>query len=227
MKKQIIVSGGGGFMRRDSQHILERYILAQANKENPRICFLPQASNEDVGYVLKFTETFHKLGAKPEWVSLFGRVEDSWKQKLHDADIIYVGGGNTKSMIALWKAWGVDELLREAYHKGTVMAGVSAGMICWFEQGITDSVWPLGVVQGLGILQGSCCPHFDTEVERQDAYMSRVKSGEVMPGIALEDDAAAHYIDGELHAIVTIKPHKKGFNVTQEGLQELSTTHLS
>lgn len=227
MKKQIIVSGGGGFMRRDSQHALERYIIAQAQKENPRICFLPQASNEDVGYVLKFTETFHRLGARPEWVSLFGRVEDAWKQKLRDADIIYVGGGNTKSMIALWKAWGVDELLREAYHKGTVMAGVSAGMICWFEQGITDSVWPLGVVEGLGFLKGSCCPHFDSEAERQDAYMSRVKSGEVVPGIALEDDAAAHYVDGELHAIVTIKPHKKAFKVTQEGLQELPTVHVS
>jgi hypothetical protein len=100
-------------------------------------------------------------------------------------------------------------------------------MICWFEQGITDSVWPLGVVQGLGILQGSCCPHFDTEAERQDAYMSRVKSGEVMPGLALEDDAAAHYIDGELHAIVTVKPNKKGFKVTNLGLEEIPTTHLS
>lgn len=225
--KQIIVSGGGGFARKDSGHVLERYIIAQSKKENPRICFLPQASSEDLGYVLKFTETFHTLGARPQWVSLFGRVEDTWKEKLLNADIIYVGGGNTKSMIALWKAWGVDEILREASHKGTVMAGVSAGMICWFEQGITDSVWPLGVVEGLGFLKGSCCPHFDTERERQEAYLSRVQSGAVAPGIALEDDAAAHYIDGELHAVVTTKEHKKGFKVTQEGLQEIKTTYLT
>ncbi len=227
MNKQIIVSGGGGFTRKESNLALERYIIAQTHKENPRICFLPQASNEDVGYVLKFIETFYKLGARPDWVSLFGRVEDTWKQKLREADIIYVGGGNTKSMIALWKAWGVDGVLREAYDKGTVMAGVSAGMICWFEQGITDSVWPLGVVEGLGFLSGSCCPHFDTEAERQEAYLSRVKSGLVIPGIALEDDAAAHYIDGVLHAIVATKPHKKGFAVTQEGLQEIKTVHIT
>jgi dipeptidase E len=224
MKKQIIVSGGGGFARKNSSHAFERYIIAQTQKENPRICFLPQASNEDVGYVLNFTETFHALGARPEWVSLFGRVEDSWKDKLLNADIIYVGGGNTKSMIALWKAWGVDEILRQAYHKGIVMAGVSAGMICWFEQGITDSVWPLGVVEGLGFLKGSCCPHFDSEVERQEVYLGKVKAGDVIPGIALEDDTAAHFIDGILHAIITDKANKKAFAVANIGLQEIKKT---
>lgn len=226
MKKQIIVSGGGGFTRKDSSYALERYLLAQTKKENPIVCFLPQASNEDTGYVLKFTETFLALGSRPQWVSLFGRVEDSWKEKLLNADLIYVGGGNTKSMIALWKSWGVDEILRQAYNNGTIMAGVSAGMICWFEQGITDSVWPLGVVEGLGFLKGSCCPHFDSEAERKQAYTSRVQSGIAKPGLALEDDAAAHFIDGKLHAIVVTKQHKKAFEVTPTGLEEIKATLL-
>lgn len=220
--KQIIVSGGGGFTRRGSPCALEKYILAQTKKEHPKICFLPQASNEDAKYVVKFFETFLALGAHPAWVSLFGSVQDSWREKILNADVVYVGGGNTKSMIALWKAWGVDTVLREAYNKGVVMAGVSAGMICWFEQGITDSVWPLGVVEGLGFLQGSCCPHFDTEVERQEVYKKNVASGKAMPGIALEDDVAAHYVDGELHKIIATAPNKKAFSITLQGQKELA-----
>lgn len=219
--KQIIASGGGGFTRKSSIFALEKYMLAQTNKINPKICFLPQASNEDAAYIAKFLETFQMLGAQPTWVSLFGRVEDSWRKKILDADLIYVGGGNTKSMIALWKAWGVDTLLREAYEKGTVMAGVSAGMLCWFEHGITDSVWPLGIVEGLGFLPGSACPHFDSEVERQEVYKKLVKSGAVKSGIALEDHTAAHFLDGKLHTIITEVEGKKGFQITPLQLQEI------
>jgi peptidase E len=222
--KQIIAIGGGGFTPKLA---MEKYIIAQTKKENPRICFLPQASNESASYVLRLYDTYLSLGAHPSWVSLFGRVEDTWKQKLLNADIIFVGGGNTKSMIALWKAWGLDLILREAYENGTVMAGVSAGMICWFEQGITDSVWPLGVVEGLGFLKGSGCPHFDSEPERQQAYTSRVKARAVVPGIALEDLTAAHYIDGALHQIVSEKASKKGFEVTAHGMQEMVVTLIS
>lgn len=205
--KQIIVMGGGGYPR-DPKMKIEKYILAQCGKEHPKVCFLPQASNESRDYVVRVFETFIALGATPSWVSLFGNVADTWKEKLLNADVIYVGGGNTKSMIALWKAWGVDTVLREAYEKGVVLSGVSAGMICWFEQGITDSVLPLGVVEGLGFLSGSCCPHFDTEKERQPVYKEKVASGLVLPGIALDDHVAAHYIDGKLVRIV--KSTEKG-----------------
>jgi dipeptidase E len=219
--KQIIASGGGGFTRKNSTFALEKYILAQTNKAHPKICFLPQASNEDSGYIAKFLETFQMLGAQPTWVSLFGRVEDSWKDKILNADVVYVGGGNTKSMIALWKAWGVDTVLREAYEKGAVMAGVSAGMLCWFEHGITDSVWPLGVVEGLGFIKGSACPHFDSEVERQEVYKNLVNSGAVGTGIALEDHTAAHFIDGTLHTVITEVEGKKGFQLAPGGSKEL------
>ncbi len=136
--KQIIVCGGGGFTKKESSLVMEKYILAQTKKVNPKICFLSQASNESPSYILKFFETFLALGAQPSWVSLFGSVTEDWKDKIMNSDAIYVGGGNTKSMIALWKAWGVDYVLKEAYNKGVVMSGLSAGMICWFQQGITD-----------------------------------------------------------------------------------------
>jgi len=129
--KQIIAIGGGGFTDPSTEFKIEKYLLAQTGKTNPKICFLPQASNEAQGYVTKYYETFLALGAQPTWVSLFGRVEDSFREKLINADIIYVGGGNTKSMLALWQCWGVDQLLKQAYEKGTVLCGISAGAICW------------------------------------------------------------------------------------------------
>lgn len=220
--KQIIAIGGGGFTSENPNLKIENYLLTQTKKDKPKICFLPQASHEAPEYILKFLETFMKLGAEPSWVSLFGRVEDSWKRKILEQDIIYVGGGNTKSMIALWKAWGMDQILKEAYSKGIVMSGISAGAICWFEQGITDSVWPLGVVDGLGFLNGSTCPHFDTEAERQEVYRSKVNEAAIKPGIALEDCVAAHFIDGKLAHVIKSNETKKAIkiNVGNESIIE-------
>src|SRR5579872_3319127 len=130
--KQIIAIGGGGFAASETTYALERYCLAQTHKENPKVCFLPQASTEDRGYVAKFYEVFIALGANPTWLSLFGRVPQGWQEKILAADLIYVGGGNTRSMLALWREWGVDELLKTAYEKGTVLSGISAGAICWY-----------------------------------------------------------------------------------------------
>ena len=224
--KHIIAIGGGGFTHQASALKLEKYLLAQTTVPTPKVCFLPQASKEDPHYVIKFLEAFQSLGAIPSWVSLFGRVEDTWKQKLLNADLIYVGGGNTKSMIALWKAWGVDEILREAYQKGTVLAGVSAGAICWFEQGITDSVWPLGVVEGLGILEGSFCPHYDSEPERPPVYREKIATGTIKPGIALEDFTAAHYIDNQLHAIISTSQNGKAFKLTPTDTMSLDIKRI-
>lgn len=206
--KQIFVMGGGGFTR-DADLKLEKYILSICDTKNPKIALLPQASNESRDYILKFYQSFLSLGAQPSWVSLFGRVDPGWKDRLLQQDIIYVGGGNTRSMLALWKEWGVDEVLRDAYNRGIILTGLSAGMICWFEQGVTDSVWPLGIVHGLGLIPGSGCPHFDTESERQEFYTRSVASGVLQPGYALYDDTGAHFIDGKLHKAVKTKTGKK------------------
>ena len=163
MKKHIIAIGGAAFNKNPDEPSIEQYILDLTGKEKPKVCFLPQASAEAQNYVVRFYETFHRLGAQTSWISLFGRVEPTWKDKLLEQDVIFVGGGNTRSMLALWREWGMDTLLKEAYEKGIVLAGVSAGAICWFEKGITDSVWPMGVLDCLGILKGSCSPHYDSE----------------------------------------------------------------
>lgn len=225
--KQVIAIGGGGFTRLNSNFALERYLLKQTKKENPKVCFLPQASAEAQDYVAKFYETFLSLKANPSWMSLFGRVKDNWKTHLLEQDLIYVGGGNTKSMLALWREWGVDKVLQEAYEKGIVLCGVSAGAICWFEQGVTDSVWPLGTLDCLGFIKGSCCPHYDTEPERRPTYLEQVKNKKIIPGIALEDNTAAHFVDGALKSVVIDVESKKAFQVSEGKENTLETTYLS
>ncbi|MCX5921759.1 MAG: peptidase E [Candidatus Dependentiae bacterium] len=224
-KKQIIAIGGNG-LSKDSPK-LEQYIIAQTKKANPKICFLPQASSESKEYIIRFYDTFGSLGAKPSTLSLFGRVKNGWEQHLLDQDIIYVGGGNTKSMLALWRAWGVDNVLRQAYEQGTILAGVSAGAICWFEQAVTDSVWPLGIIPGLGFLEGSCCPHYDSEPERRPTYIEKVNSGIIMPGIALQDYVAAHFIDNKLAHMISSKDSRQAFYVSANKEEVINTRSLS
>ncbi len=222
VKKQIIAIGGSF----ESPFALERYILSQIEKTNPKVCFLPQASAESKEYIVRFYDMLTGVGAHPFTVSLFGRVAPNWKERLLSADIIFVGGGNTRSMLALWREWGVDKVLKEAYEKGIVLAGVSAGAICWFEQGITDSVWPLGVLECLGFLPGSSCPHYDTEPERRPTFLKLMSERAVKPGIALPDHVAAHYVDGVLHRVVSAKQGKQAVHVTHEGEIDLETIVL-
>ena len=220
MQTQIIASGGGGFGRSLDSLAQEQYILEQCGAERPKVGFLPQASCENGLYIASFYEAFTRLGAEPTLVSLFGVVKPEWEERLLAQDVIYVGGGNTRSMLALWREWGVDEVLRKAWQNGTVLCGVSAGAICWFEQGVTDSVWPLGVLPCLGFLKGSCCPHFDGEAERRPSYTAMLAEGRIEPGIALDDYAMGHYIDGELHKVVCSSETAQGY-LMSSGAEEV------
>lgn len=228
MKKQIIAIGGGTFKPFYSpQPIIEKYILALSDKKHPKICFLSQASAEDEGYIISFYDLFLQLGSQPSKLSLFGRVEPTSIDHLLSQDIIFVGGGNTKSMLALWCAWGVDNVLKQAYEKGIILAGVSAGAICWFQQGITDSVWPMGVLECMGILKGSCCPHYDSEPERRPIFTQSVNAGEALSGIALSDYTAVHYVDGVLTYSLSWKSEKKVYAVSKNEEKELSTVAIN
>jgi len=222
MQTQIIASGGGGFGRTLEDLSQERYFLDQCGAERPKVGFLPQASCEDGRYVASFYEAFTRLGAEPTVVSLFDVVKPEWEERLRSQDVIYVGGGNTRSMLGLWREWGVDRVLREAWEGGTVLAGVSAGAICWFEEGVTDSVWPLGVLPCLGFLEGSCCPHFDGEAERRPAYTTMLAGGRIGAGIALDDHAMGHFIDGQLHRIVCSSDSARGYRMSAGAEEEVA-----
>lgn len=195
--KQIIAIGGGGFGRVIKDLKIERYIKSQSAKTNPKICFIPTATGDDQGYIDNFYKAFNELECKTSHINFFKRTVDL-KSHILDQDIIYVGGGNTKSMLAVWKDWGLDLILKEAYQKGIIMSGVSAGAICWFEKGITDS-WAdhQAILKCLGFVEGICCPHYDEEPERIPYVKEILVNNEIDSCIAIEGYTALHLIDNK------------------------------
>jgi peptidase E len=150
---------------------------------------------------------------------LFQRTEDL-KLFLLSQDVIYVGGGNTKSMLALWREWKLDAILRKAWREGVVLAGVSAGSICWFEEGVTDSITgKLTALPCLGQLKGSNCPHYDSETERRPAYQRLVRSGKMHSGLAADDGVALHFVGQKLTAVVSSRAHAAVYRVRRHGSQ--------
>lgn len=219
-KRQIIAMGGGGFSMEPENPLLDEYVLAQCAKENPAICFIGTASGDAERYIENFYNAFRPKNCQLSHLSLFQGHTDKIEEFVMQQDIFYVGGGNTRNLLVLWKEWGLDKMLRRAYERGTVMAGISAGSICWFEHGLTDSVpKQLNKLECLGFLKGSNTPHFDGEPERQESYRSKVRSGEMLPGIACDDSVALHFIDEELHEVICSVEGKAAYRMHVEAGQ--------
>ncbi|MBM4262111.1 MAG: peptidase E [Deltaproteobacteria bacterium] len=211
--RHIIPIGGGGFYRDPDNLALERYVLKQSGADNARVCFIPTASGEPDHYVASFYAAFLKLGCRPSVLTFFKRTPDL-RSFLLNQDVIFVGGGNTKSMLAVWRDWGAGEILREAWESGVVLTGVSAGAICWFEQGLTDSFSDkLRPLNCLGFLPGSCCPHFDGEVQRRPSYHQLLANGEIGAGVAIEDWTGVHYIGTEIHKVIASKRGARAYSM--------------
>ncbi|MDN4072288.1 peptidase E [Fictibacillus terranigra] len=215
--KQIIALGGGGFSMEPENPLLDQYILRQSRKNNPKICFLPTASGDADGYVERFYQSFKQHECIPSHLSLFKPPSVDLKRFVLDQDVIYVGGGNTRNLMALWREWGLDHILHEAYVKGIVLAGISAGALCWFEEGVTDSIpGKLTRISCLGLLKGSHCPHYDGEENRRPSYHDLILHG-LSEGYAADDGAGLHFIDGELAKIISSRPYAKGYKVSKNG----------
>ena len=215
MMKQIIALGGGGFSMEPENPLLDRYILAQSGKTNPKICFIGTASGDAENYISRFYQFFEKENCRPSHLSLFNPPTRDLEAFLLEKDIIYVGGGNTKNLLALWKEWGVDEILKKAWEEGVVLAGISAGSICWFEQGVTDSYGDgLEPIACLGFLQGSNCPHYDGEADRRPSYQHLIASDRIKPGLAADDGVAIHFVGQEINAIVSSRPDARAYHVS-------------
>ena len=211
--RQIIAIGGGGFYRDAENLELERYVIRQTNGDKPKVAFVPTASGEPDNYLVNFYSAFLKLGCQPSHLTFFKRTPEL-RAYLLAQDVIYVGGGNTKSMLAVWRDWGVPELLREAWQSGIVSTGVSAGAICWFEQGVTDS-FAAGLLplDGLGFLPGSCCPHYDGETQRRPVYHQFLAAGELAAGVAIEDWVGVHFKGTEIHRVIASREGARAYSV--------------
>ncbi|MCA0148013.1 MULTISPECIES: peptidase E [Rossellomorea] len=215
--KQIIAMGGGGFSMEPDNLLLDQYIINQSNASRPKVCFLPTASGDAEGYIERFYKAFSSLTSEPSHLSLFKPSTRDLEGFLLEKDIIYVGGGNTKSMLALWKEWGIDVILRKAWESGTILAGLSAGSICWFEEGTTDSYGDgLDTIEGLGLIAGSHSPHYDGEENRRPLYHSFIERGELKPGYAADDGAALHFIDLGLAKAVSSRPNATAYRVEKK-----------
>jgi aminopeptidase N len=213
--KNIVAIGGGGFGRSLGSLEIEKYIISLVSKKRPKICFIPTASGDSSLYKLNFYRAFSKLDCITSHIDFFSRTENL-EEKILTQDIIYVGGGNTKSMLAVWKEWGLSQILCKAYEKGIVLSGVSAGAICWFEKGITDSFAKgLNIIDCLGIVDGIACPHFDEEKEREP-YVNDLIQREIIDScICIEGNCALHIKNDFEYSSVDFGNGKKCLKLTK------------
>lgn len=208
--KQIVAIGGGGFSTTKFDRALCAFILRLAGKRKPRVCYVATAAGDAKTYIAAFYRAAKKLGARPSHLSLYDQPGEPLASFLSRHDVIYVCGGNTRNLLVLWKAWGVDEAMRKAYARGVVLAGHSAGALCWFSGGVTDS-FPgrYAPLRCLGFVRGSFCPHYNSEPKRRPIYRRLVGSGALPAGWAADDNVGLHFIDGRLRAVVSSKRSRR------------------
>ena len=215
-ERNIIAIGGGGFGANPGQGIIEEYILKQTKKKKPNICFIPTATGDNEAYKVNYYATFSKLQCNPTHLDFFKRTPDL-NELISTQDAIFVGGGNTKSMLAVWKEWRLDKLLKKAYKQGTVMSGVSAGAICWFENGITDS-WAtdLKIMPCMNFIKGTCCPHYDEEPQRKPAVKKLILANKVKNIYAVDGGVALHIKNEKNFKSVVFRKDKNSYEVSSK-----------
>jgi dipeptidase E len=226
----IVALGGGGFSMRRAFTGIDNFVLSLAGRTRPRVCFIPTASADSAQYIARFYRafssrcvptdlTFFDPPALPRQPTLTSDLADFVAAQ----DVFYVGGGNTAHLLAIWRLHGLDRLLRDAWMRGAVLAGISAGMICWFQAGVTDSFGGLEALpDGLGLLPGSACPHYDGEPGRRGRYHELVSAG-LPAGYAADDDAALHFTGTGLTEVVADRPKATAYRVEREGGEVVET----
>jgi peptidase E len=229
-KRTIVAMGGGGFSMEPDNPLLDDHILELARvhrgRARSRVCFLPTASGDSEGYVANFYAAFARR-SEATHLALFDRKVNDVDAFLLEQDVVYVGGGNTANMLGIWRVHGVDRALRRAWETGVVLAGLSAGSNCWFECATTDSFGPLAALpDGLGLLAGSHCPHFDGEAARRPTYHRLIASGELPDGLAADDGAALVFHGTELAEVVASRPAARGYRVVRGPGGEAIETEL-
>ena len=222
---KLIAIGGGGFLMEPENQLLDRYCLDCTGKTIPKVCFISTASGDSEDFLSRFEQSFSRYPChrshltffrKPRTGSIF--LNDNLEQNLLNQDLIYVGGGNTRAMLAVWQEWNLGEILKKAWKSRVVIAGMSAGAICWFEYGGSDSTYcgKLSPLPGLGLIKGSCTPHYDGELNRRPDFHSLIKSGRIPSGIGIDDGAAVLFEGQQIIEVVASRPKAKAYKVKLE-----------
>ncbi len=215
--RRIIAMGGGGFTMEQGNPLFDDYILEKARVANPHICLLPTASGDHEEYLQGFYDLFSNRKCTPTHASLFHPPVQPADVANHlmKQDIIYVSGGHTEMMIRIWKTYGIDRVLYDAWKAGILLAGVSSGGVCWFEEGVTDSnPQELDREECLGFLSGSFCAHYENE-GRRPTFHRLIQEKRLAEGVGVENFAALYYEDDTLEEIIASRPCAAAYEVTR------------
>jgi peptidase E len=229
--RQIVAFGGGGFSMESGNPLLDEYVLGLCKPERPHVCFLPSASGDADHYIVRFYRAFPAARCEASHISLFRREQGPEDLRAHllAQDLIYVGGGSVVSLLGVWRAHGIDTILREAWEAGVVLCGLSAGSLCWFDEAVSGFHGAPRAVEGLGLLPFSNCVHYKLGSERGLAYGALLRAG-MCAGYAAEDGAGLHFIGTELHRVVASRPAARGYRLDPAGDRvieiRLATTYL-
>jgi len=217
-RRRILAMGGGGFTMEHTL-ALDRFALELTGKPVPRICFLPTASGDPREQATRFHERFSSWPCELSILSLFhlGRDRIDPREHLLAQDVIYIGGGSMRNMLAVWREHSVDEIMRAAWERGIVLAGLSAGAMCWFEGGITMSGGFAAAVNGLGLVGGSLSVHMDGEPERLPVFRTAIATGRLPAGFAADDGAALVLAGTELERCVSSRAGARVLSVAADG----------
>ena len=213
--RKILIAGGGygtAFIR---------YMAQLTGKPRPKLLYLPTANGDAPTGVINWYRACAPLNVEPSHQNSFiasTQQARSWEEVFLSVDGIVCSGGNTLNQQAIWKAQGIDVILRQAWDRGIVLGGASAGSLCWFEEGTTDSrPQELTTVECLGFIKGSHCPHYDAEPMRRPLYLKLIESGQMKPGYACDNDAGIYFEDNTVKRVVATRVGAKVYYVTAEG----------
>jgi dipeptidase E len=229
--RQIVAFGGGGFSMESGNPLLDDYVLGLTGAKRPKVCFLPSASGDADHYIVRFYRAFPAARCEASHISFFRREQGPEDLRAHllEQDLIYVGGGSVVSLLGVWRAHGVDEILSDAWQRGVVLCGLSAGSLCWFSEAVTGFHGAPQVVEGLGLLPFSNCVHYEPRSSRRRAYHDFIRAG-TRGGYAAEDGAALHFVGTELSRVVASRPEARGYRLDAMGERvvemRIATTYL-
>src|SRR3954454_2748749 len=225
----ILAMGGGGFTMEPENPALDDYVLGLASAKLPKICLLPTASGDGEAQIRQFHATFGARACEPMHISLFrlGSRPIPLRETLLEQDIVYVGGGSMLGLLAVWRALGLDKILRECWQAGVVLAGLSAGAMCWFEWGVTSSMGAPQPSPGLGFLSGSLSVHMDGEPARLPVCRESIADGTIPSGYAADDGVALLFHDTELADVVSSRPNRRAVRISPDGDEELTPRLLA
>jgi peptidase E len=220
VKQRILAISYGALDNADKDQLLMKFLIQLTGKPKPRVCYLPTAKGDKLFEIQAFYRAVRPLSCEPRHQPVFISSSDlkSFDDELLAADALFVGGGNTLNMLAIWKAQEIDKTLLKAWGRGILVAGESAGAMCWFEDGATDSrPGKVTALQCLGWLKGSFCPHYDTEPTRRPTYQRMILAGELHEGIAADEGVGLVYEGEKLVRIVSSRPKANAYRVTRAG----------